>query len=258
MDVLAVPTFPPTSVTSMDTGSSATLPSVTSAWYGGGRLVCVPVMRSGIDLGTRGDVMANETDWVEQRHIESLQYEKDKLTVTYSKSSGGGMLSYTEEFPWTGEYPPQWLKDAAGDFFGAVHEAVLGKVALTQETPCRRCTGACCRNWSGGIRVIPEDVERMTQGGVDARDCVDLWDDKTWDEKWAPSIDGSIGMMKMVPWLGLDPNKKETACINLGKDGCRIYEHRPFVCREFSGLACAMVEEDPQKVAGLVQLRVKQ
>jgi Fe-S-cluster containining protein len=208
-------------------------------------------------------------DWIAQRHIESFSYEKDKLIVTYSKPESGGTLSYTEEFVWGPDYPPLWLKEAASTFVDAITEAVQQRVALTQEVPCGRCTGACCRNWEGGIRVAHEDVERMQEAGIDPRECVELWDGAEWftqgmhfvDEPVyyiadsAASIDGSIGMMKMVPWKGL--TKEETACINLREDGCSIYEHRPEVCRQFSGFGCTMVEEDPRKKEGLIQLRVK-
>lgn len=208
----------------------------------------------------------NGRDWIAHRHIESIHYEKDKLTVVFSKSEDGGTLSFTEEFSWTDKYPPQWLKDATSTFIAEVTEAVRDGVAREQEIPCGQCTGACCRNWEGGIRVVHEDMERMQDAGIDPRTQVDLWDGAEWDAQETDdqvyyvadlqsSVDGSIGMMKMVPWQGLI--KEEKACINLREDGCAIYEHRPYVCREFSGLGCAMVEEDPRKMEGLIQLRVK-
>ncbi len=201
-------------------------------------------------------------DWIEHRHVESFSYEKDKITVTFSKAVDGGTLSYTEEFVWGPDFPPAWFKEAASIFVGQLVEAVQTNMALEQEVPCGRCTGACCRNWEGGIRVTDEDVERMQDGDIDPRLCIDLWDGAEWEAQGTryvadnqASIDGSIGMMKMVPWQGL--TKEEKACVNLREDGCSIYAHRPEVCREFSGYGCTMVEEDPKKKEGLVQLRVK-
>jgi Fe-S-cluster containining protein len=213
---------------------------------------------------TKGDVEME----LRQRDIESIEYKADELTVTFSVPHEGGTLRYTEVFHWSAEYPPQWFKDATATWFEEVHRAVTERVYEAQEVPCGRCTGACCRNWGGGIRVTDDDVARLESGGIDPRASVDLWDGAQWFPielgsrlhgitPFKPSIDESIGMMKMVPWKGLDPKKEETACVHLRDTGCSIYEFRPQVCRDYTARGCTMVEEDPRKVKGLIQLGVK-
>lgn len=188
------------------------------------------------------------TDRFDRRQIEKVEYENDVLTVTFSIPHEYGAVSYTESFAWGADYPPLFLKKAASDFMGAIVDAVNERVALKQEVPCGRCTGACCRNWD--IRITQDDLNRLRSGGFTPLDMAELW------PEGYPSIDGSIGVMKMVSWKGLD-KKQEKACINLGPDGCKVYEFRPAVCRAYQGIGCDKVEEDPQKVKGLVQLRVK-
>lgn len=185
--------------------------------------------------------------------LEKVEYESDTLTVTYSVPHEYGTVTYTESFMWGPDYPPKELKRAAADFFQLLTDMVNSQVGATQTVSCGTCTGACCRNWEGGIRVTKEDVVRLLKGGHDPKEMVDLWDGGKWDQPLQVSVDGTIGMLKMIPWKC----GKETACVNLDDEGCQVYHHRPTVCRNFPAINCGKYEEDKQKVDGLVQLRVK-
>jgi len=78
---------------------------------------------------------------------------------------------------------------------------------------CKRC-GACCRDASHRARrilLLPSDVERFEAAG-EADFCAPV-----------KGEDPFVAEMK----------KNGGACVNLTKEGCRVYQHRALLCRTY-------------------------
>ena len=155
-----------------------------------------------------------------------------------------GYASY-EELIDLDESPPGYLEDAARRLMDAVVRAVREGEARRNPLPCSKCTGACCGIALQQIRLSHEDVERMQAAGLATEATVIIYDTATFS--------GHVGEFKLVE----DEEGGATRCPHLEPWGCSIYEHRPLICREYSPWDCDLLDEDPDKASGLVQLGVK-
>jgi Fe-S-cluster containining protein len=198
--------------------------------------------------------------------IQSCEFEDDTWKVTYCIPHDYGSHSYSEEFSWGPDYPPLFLKKAASEFLEAITLAVNERVGYQQKIQCGTCTGNCCKTFDT-IRITRDDLKQFIEDDIDPVMATFLWDGREWPKKadkatliqfieQSPqSVDGTVGSMRQVPW---QDDKKVKSCIFLEEQGCRIYEKRPQVCRNYTAIGCDIYEADPKKLKGLVQLRVKE
>jgi Fe-S-cluster containining protein len=160
---------------------------------------------------------------------------------------GESHATYEETIDFSEQDVPEYLAKACREMFAAALRAMQERVLTKREYPCSTCTGACCGREFGRVQLTSEDVE-LLRGVVSLSKQVLMYDE--------PLFTGHVGEFKQVPWG--DPEDNETACPNLTPSGCAIYEHRPRVCHEYSAWDCDVHDEDPDKVAGRVHLRVRQ
>lgn len=105
---------------------------------------------------------------------------------------------------------------------GSWRKRVLGMA----EKGCLRC-GNCCTQF--GVCVTPFDIAGIIEGaGVDAEEFLSLIDDYPEREREEPAvlIDGKMQIVVLKRDLG-------EVCCFYSKEGCRIYECRPYLCRAY-------------------------
>lgn len=182
--------------------------------------------------------------------IESVKLDasEEQLIIEAQLPVHGGesYASYEETIDFSEQYVPDYLADACRAMYLATLRAIRERVLTKRDPPCATCTGACCGREFGRVQLTEEDLE-MLRGVVSLSKQVTMYE--------RPTFTGHVGEFKQVPWG--DPDDNQTACPNLSASGCSIYEHRPRICREFSAWDCDVYEEDPDKVAGKVHLRVR-
>ncbi len=106
---------------------------------------------------------------------------------------------------------------------------------------CRRC-GACCSGANNEVMVAPPEIEELVRAtGLSAEDIVEPYPE--WIE------DGD--MRFTFGWVlrrGPDGN-----CIFLEQNRCRVYAHRPHICRTYPCMLdgdALIVSECPGCIAG--------
>lgn len=177
-----------------------------------------------------------------------LDAGNDTLTAEFDIKVGdkGEVVSFMEVIEFGKDSPSLAVKEAAAQLAKAILFEVRTRAAVAGEPRCVSCIGACCTDKEGPVRFTPADLERMVGGlGPDVVDSLTLYEDGT---SWT----GYTGEIKRGP---LDPEKfegQESGCVNLTEQGCRIYEFRPTVCREYSSFTCGeMYTEDPAKLVAI-------
>jgi len=153
---------------------------------------------------------------------------------------------YTEEIDFD-DGVPDYLEHAARTMAAAALRAVKERLAVSGELPCKTCTGACCGRAVEALRLTREDLDRLEAAGLTVeqfKEAVELYETEQFS--------GHVGELKLVE----SPDGEGMQCCLLEPHGCRIYEHRPMVCREFSAWDCDIFDPDPAKLDGLVQLGV--
>lgn len=177
---------------------------------------------------------------IRPKDIESVHFdaEDELLTVEYLlpvDEADTDHASFTMVYDVSGDedadLPPGMLKALRSLFSIAASSAAQHLQHLKQKrVPCETCNSACCRNTV--IRLLPEDVARLTVNDIAFRDKIEELDEPS-PQGYVAKIDASDG-----------------ACPFLSDEGCTIYQHRPTICREYSAWTCTAYEADEEKVEG--------
>ena len=96
---------------------------------------------------------------------------------------------------------------------------------------CRRGCSDCCHH----LYQITEIEAAVIAGAVQAMPAAERNDLRRRARAYLPQRDAILRRHGMIEaWGSLPPEGNRLACPALGDDGaCRIYEHRPLICRKF-------------------------
>lgn len=91
---------------------------------------------------------------------------------------------------------------------------------------CTRC-GACCTSF--GVCVTPSDIRRISSAtGLQPKEFIDTVQDYPGRERTEPAllIDGEMQILVLR-------RSPSNVCIFYSPRGCKIYPHRPTLCRTY-------------------------